>query len=113
MAKTPAEIGSLAREACPKAINTLRGIMNSKKASEGARIQASNSLLDRGLGKPAQALTVAGDPSQPLTLALDESELVRRLASLLDQADKGYIEGPIVDITPESVALDQSSESST
>ncbi len=58
MAKTPAEIGSLAREACPQAINTLRGIMNSKKAPQAARIAASNSLLDRGLGKAAQAVTI-------------------------------------------------------
>ena len=56
MAKSPAEIGSLARESCPQAIHVLKGIMNSKKASEGARIQASNSLLDRGLGKPQQAV---------------------------------------------------------
>ena len=59
MAKSPAEIGSLAREQCPSAIHVLKGIMNNKKSAESARIQASNSLLDRGLGKPAQAVNVA------------------------------------------------------
>ena len=58
MAKSPAEIGSLAREQCPSAIHVLKGIMNNKKSPQAARIAASNSLLDRGLGKPAQSVSL-------------------------------------------------------
>ncbi len=80
MAKTPAEIGSLAREACPKAIHTLRGIMNSKEASEAARIAASNSLLDRGLGKPMQQVSL----DHQVTVTAIE----RRIVDVLDVASE-------------------------
>ena len=58
MAKSPIEIGSLAREACPMAINVLKSIAASTKAPDASRIMASNSLLDRGLGKPQQAVSL-------------------------------------------------------
>ena len=76
MAKTPAEIGSLAREQCPSAIHVLKGIMNCKESPESARISASNSLLDRGLGKPAQAVTV--DITKTITL------IERRIVDVID-----------------------------
>lgn len=93
MAKSPAEIGSLAREQCPSAIHVLKGIMNSKKAAQSARIAASNSLLDRGLGKPAQAVSLAVNvqvteikriivqPGQVIEGEFEEVEPVRALAS--------------------------------
>ncbi len=70
MAKTPAEIGSLAREQCPSAIHMLKRVMNSKKAPTAARVSAANSLLDRGLGKPAQAIAIRGDPDSPVIFNL-------------------------------------------
>ena len=76
MAKTPAQITALAREQCPTAIHVLRGIMNSRKAPQAARIAASNSLLDRGLGKPAQAVTV--DITKTITL------IERRIVDVID-----------------------------
>lgn len=56
MAKASAEIRSLARSHTVKAINTLVGIMNEKKAPAAARVSASNSLLDRGWGKSPTVL---------------------------------------------------------
>ena len=56
MAKASAEIRSLARAHTPKAINTLVGIMNEKKAPSAARVAAANSILDRGWGKAATVL---------------------------------------------------------
>ena len=44
--------------------------MNSDKAADTARISASNSLLDRGLGKPAQAIAIKGDPDSPVIFNL-------------------------------------------
>ena len=46
------------------ALATLAAIMRDKEAPPAARVAASNSLLDRGYGKPAQALT--GDDGAPL-----------------------------------------------
>jgi hypothetical protein len=54
MAKTPAEIKSLARAHTAKAVNTLVGIMNKPTAPEAARVAAANSILDRGWGKAVQ-----------------------------------------------------------
>lgn len=57
MAKAKADIRSLARAHTETAIKTLASIMNQEKAQPAARVQAANSLLDRGWGKAAQPLT--------------------------------------------------------
>jgi hypothetical protein len=54
MAKTTADIRSLAREHTALCIRTLAHIVRSPKAPEGARVVAANSLLDRGWGKAEQ-----------------------------------------------------------
>jgi hypothetical protein len=56
MAKTPADIRSLARAHTAKAVRTLAGIMNEPRAPAAARISAAIALLDRGWGKPQQAI---------------------------------------------------------
>lgn len=68
MAKASAEIRSLARAHTPKAINTLVGIMNEKKAPSAARVAAANSILDRGWGK-APTVLEDGD-GNPLSIAV-------------------------------------------
>ena len=70
MAKAPTEIKSLARVHTEPAIKTLVGIMNQKKAPHAARVAAANGLLDRGWGKPAQALQIKGDPDSPVIFNL-------------------------------------------
>ena len=57
MAKAPTQIRSLARSHTEKAIRTLVGIMNQRKAPPAARVAAANALLDRGWGKPGQPIT--------------------------------------------------------
>ncbi len=54
MAKTPADIRSLARGHTQKAISTLASVMNAADAPPAARVAAANSLLDRGWGKAEQ-----------------------------------------------------------
>lgn len=66
MAKTPAEIRSLARGHTVAAINCLAGIMNKESAPEAARISAATALLDRGWGKPTQP--IGGDEDSPLNI---------------------------------------------
>ena len=52
MAKTTADIRSLARNHTSKALSTLASIMNQRKANPAARVAAAQALLDRGWGKP-------------------------------------------------------------
>ena len=66
--KATAEIKDIARKLGPKAVETLAklaGLVPGAKAaeSEQARIGALNSILDRGYGKPAQA--IVGDTDAP------------------------------------------------
>jgi hypothetical protein len=68
MAKTPAEIRSLARGHTESAINCLAGIMNKETAPEAARISAATALLDRGWGKPAQAIVGGDEDDNPVKL---------------------------------------------
>jgi hypothetical protein len=60
------------------AINTLAAIMNDPKVPAAARISAATALLDRGYGKPAQAIEVNEEPD--LSHVSDEDlETVERI----------------------------------
>ena len=91
MAKSPAEIGSLAREACPKAINTVRGIMNSPETAPQVKLQAAVILMDRGLGKPQQAVS--------LEVAVTVTKIERVIIRPGDLIETVVPE--LIDITPE------------
>jgi hypothetical protein len=56
MARTLTEIRSLARSHTRSAIKALAGIMQCKDATPAARVSAANAILDRGWGKPPQAV---------------------------------------------------------
>lgn len=56
MAKTPADIRSLARNHTAKALSTLASIMNASDAPHSARVMAAQALLDRGWGKATQVI---------------------------------------------------------
>jgi hypothetical protein len=51
---------ALARTYTKEAVETLAGIMRNDKAPSAARVAAANGLLDRGYGKPPQALEHSG-----------------------------------------------------
>ena len=59
--KTLTEIRSIARSHTRTAIRILVGIMRSENATHAARVSAANAFLDRGWGKPPQALTNGED----------------------------------------------------
>jgi hypothetical protein len=61
MAKTITEIRSLARGHTRTAINVLVGVMRSKDATHAARVSAATAILDRGWGRPVQALANSED----------------------------------------------------
>lgn len=68
MAKTPTDIRSLARSHTEGALNTLASIMHTSDAAPAARVAAANSLLDRGWGKPAQAIIGGGEDDPAIQL---------------------------------------------
>jgi hypothetical protein len=80
MAKTPTEIKSLARAHTESALNVLAGIMNKSEAPETARVSAATALLDRGWGKPAQAIKNEDDE----TLKVELLPLVRKIVDPKD-----------------------------
>lgn len=81
MAKTPAQIRSLARSHGPKAIKVLSGIMNQQTAPEAARVAAARELLDRGIGKATQI--ISGDPDG------DPIRTVTRIERVIVEASHG------------------------
>lgn len=56
-----------ARDKSPEMLAVLVKIANDPKATPSARVAAANSVLDRGWGKPVQAVT--GEDGGPLTVA--------------------------------------------
>jgi hypothetical protein len=66
VARAPTEIRSLARSHSATAIKTLVGIMKEPKAAPAARVAAAQALLDRGWGKPMQAMEHSGPDGNPI-----------------------------------------------
>jgi hypothetical protein len=64
--KATAEVRELAGEYTEDALKTLVQIMNDNKAAAAARIAAAKAVLDRGHGKPAQALELASKDDGPM-----------------------------------------------
>jgi hypothetical protein len=65
-----ADVKAAARELTEDAIDTLATVMKDPKAPAAARISAAQALLDRGYGKPPQAIEVNSEPD--LTHLSDE-----------------------------------------
>lgn len=58
--KATAEIKELAQKYGPAALKTLSDIAQDDQAPHAARVSASNALLDRGYGRPAQSVEHTG-----------------------------------------------------
>ena len=56
--KVEGHVREIARQCTADAMLTLKSIMLDKDAPHAARVTAANSILDRGYGKPAQALSL-------------------------------------------------------
>ena len=77
------DVADAARERTQDAIDVLAAIMKDPKAPAAARISAAQALLDRGHGKPAQAIEVDAGPD--LTQLSDED--LRTLERILRPPD--------------------------
>lgn len=71
--KVVADIRELARQHGPKAIETLAHLMFS--GDERTQVAAAQALLDRGFGKPSQAMELSGPEGGPIQTA---TELIDR-----------------------------------
>lgn len=76
---TGEQVQELARNAAKAAIKALEGIVNNPVSTDQAKIAASQTLLDRGYGRPTQtninaSVNTDGKPSE-----IDEQELSRRV----------------------------------
>lgn len=68
--KSDHKITDLARKHTNLALNTLAEIAGDKEATHSARVAAATALLDRGWGKPRQALEHSGPEGAPLPAAI-------------------------------------------
>ena len=93
------DVTELARSHSPKAIETLVVIVNDETAPPAARIAASNAILDRGHGKPAQTLDASVRPGE---FSVADRIIARWKENLakLNAEQPLTIEGEKVDVTP-------------
>ena len=76
--KVLGEVQELARQYAPKAIVELARLALKAK-NETVRIAAIRELLDRGYGRPRQAMEVSVPADNPLQLLLDEIDALSRI----------------------------------
>jgi hypothetical protein len=79
-----ADAKTAARELTQEAIDTLAAVMNDPKAPPAARVSAATAILDRGHGKPTQAVEMSGPNGGPIESAdVSAREMImERLAAI-------------------------------
>ena len=75
------EVQALARVHTESAVKTLAEICKDKKAPPAARVSAASALLDRGFGKPAQAIT--GEDGGAVKVEFSDDARVKALTAFL------------------------------
>jgi hypothetical protein len=80
-----ATLEDLAREHTGAALQTLADIC-AKGSSESARVAAATALLDRGYGKPKQAIVGGPEGSDPLKVELSLADAARAIAFMFAAA---------------------------
>ena len=88
--KEDRHLRELARERTIEAVETLSKIMRGKGHPAAARVSAACALLDRGYGRPAQAMEVTGKDGKPIqseliTAALEPKEAARLYKEFLHE----------------------------
>lgn len=69
VSKAKRELAEMAKDKAGRALEVLAEIME-KGESDAARVSAANAILDRGYGRPSQAMQIGGDPENPLPAAI-------------------------------------------
>jgi len=65
VSKAKRELAAMAQDHAEQALRVLAEIMASGE-SDAARVSAANSILDRGYGRPFQAVKLSGDADSPV-----------------------------------------------
>ena len=88
--KVAAEVRDLAREYAGKAIKRLVGLMDSK--NQPVALRAAEAVLDRGYGRPLQAMKLPEDPQEkPRSLDLTKFTIVYLIrGAVLYSSANGY-----------------------
>jgi len=68
--KIIADVKAAARELTQDALDTLKDALTAPTAPWAARVAAATSILDRGWGKPGQAVEIAGEVGAEIGAAL-------------------------------------------
>jgi hypothetical protein len=87
MTKNPRRAGGVAspdgaevaRRYTVEAIETILDVMRNPEASDAVRVQAANSMLDRGWGRPPVEVETSGRAAAPDVVYHDEAEFRRAL----------------------------------
>jgi hypothetical protein len=67
VSKAKRELAEMAKDKAERALEVLAEIMESGE-SDAARVSAANSILDRGYGRPFQAVQLSGNPESPVQM---------------------------------------------
>jgi hypothetical protein len=91
VAPTITDVRLLARVEGPEAIRKLTAIMKNEAATHMAQIAAASQLLDRGWGRPPQAVELTGAEGGPIQIMeVDPLDVIRsRLASIAERLREG------------------------
>ena len=88
----------LARQKTEKAINTLVSVMDGRKSPPNAQVAAAVALLDRGWGRPPQAMEFSATEGESSSRAWDFSKLTKEelvvLESLVEKITVSKTEPP-------------------
>jgi hypothetical protein len=76
--KVTIELAEAAKEFTPQALETLRQVCENGQ-SEAARVAAACALLDRGYGRPKQAVEHAGKDAGPIQVQAQVTEFLQKL----------------------------------
>lgn len=65
VSKAKRELAEMAKEHAAMALGVLVSVAKAGE-SDAARVSAATAILDRGYGKPFQAMQITGDPDAPI-----------------------------------------------
>lgn len=92
-----ADVKAAARELTQDAIDTLAAVMKDPKTPAAARISAATALLDRGHGRPTQAVDVAVTTYDYSRLTDEQLDELGRLMGLIEVPSLGQSLAMLVD----------------
>lgn len=94
--KQLASVRDLAREKTEKAISTLVSVMDGRKSPPNARVAAAVALLDRGWGRPPQAMELSASEKDNRSFSWDLSKLTdKELEVLKELGEKATMSGTV------------------